>query len=349
MNIAFIIPSNRNKGPNIFVKNLTEALCKQNLNIDIFYFKHVDNELTFNNYKLIKFFGKESLTDYDIVCTTMLKPDLYALYKRKRIKNHVVGIHNFIKEDLAFNYKFPKNILLYYLWRFALKYSDYLICSSNYQAVYYQELLSQKKIFIIPYGLPERKEDNKKCDIKQKYSSFFDGDNVIIGSCGNLIRRKGFHDIINSLLLLPSNFKLVLIGSGDYGLHLHKLVDQNHLENRVLFIPETKLYYQYYEYFDVYCHASYSEGFGLALIEAFQRSIPCAITDLDIYQESIPNKYVQKFPVGNSLKIARSIKHLYLNHESYKILSRELFEKSFFINNTASSHFDIFSDILTKS
>ena len=123
MNIAFIIPSNRNKGPNIFVKNLTEALCKQNLNIDILYFEHVHNGLTFNNFRLIKFFGKESLRDYDIVFTTMLKPDLYGLYKRKSIKNHVVSIHNFIKEDLAFNYKYPKHILLYYLWRLALKHS----------------------------------------------------------------------------------------------------------------------------------------------------------------------------------------------------------------------------------
>ncbi len=349
MNIAFIIPSNRNKGPNIFVKNLTEALCKQNLNIDILYFEHINNGLTFNNFRLIKFFGKESLRDYDIVFTTMLKPDLYGLYKRKSIKNHVVSIHNFIKEDLAFNYKYPKHILLYYLWRLALKYSNHLICSSNYQATYYQELLTQKKIFIIPYGLPERKEVTKRREIRQKHSSFFEGDNIIIGSCGNLIKRKGFHDIINSLLLLPSNFKLVLIGSGDYGFHLHELVGQNHLENRVLFIPETYSYYQYYEHFDVYCQASYSEGFGLALIEAFQKSIPCAITDLDIYKESIPNKYVQKFPVGNSLKMARSLKHLYLNHKSYRNLSRKLFENSFSINNSASRHFDIFSDIIIKS
>lgn len=103
--------------------------------------------------------------------------------------------------------------------------------------------------------------------------------NVLL-SVGNLIDLKGHNLIIRSLMKLPEQFQLVIIGEGDQEHNLKNLALQLGLEKRVFFLgsmPQGQLR-AYYQGADALILASSREGWANVLLESMACGTPVLAT-----------------------------------------------------------------------
>lgn len=351
MKVAFIIPSLENKGPIIFTNNLIKYLISKNVLVDIYYFKTKKSCLLFNtNCYKINLFHKIDFSTYDIIQSTQFLPDLYVFLNRRKIHNKtIISIHNFIDQDLSLLYSKYKSFFLITIWKRILFSNFRYIVSSNYMKEYYIENfnLQSRQIFNIPYGIfynnyTEINSSDIKLinDIKKKH--------ILIGSVGNLIYRKGFDQLIYFLISNPK-YAIIIIGNGDYYDNLFYQVNKHGLNDRFFILGFRNNAYNYYKYFDIYAHTSFSEGFGLALIEALSHGIPIVCSNLPIYTEYFKSQEVSFFIPNDIPSLSFAIHKITASPFYYAKQSYKLFKDNFTINKMGDSHINLYNIIINEN
>ena len=349
MRIAFILPSLANKGPIVFTKYLIEGLKEKVDYIEVFYFRDIIELDLGVPVKQISFFEKIDFDDFDIVHTTMIKADLYSWWNRKSVsKKAVVSMHNYLVEDLNFLYKPVKAKVFTLLWKMSLHSVRNIIVSSDDQLNYYTKLLStQKKFTLIPYGIYKKqlndinpKETKLLENLKSKYR--------VIGSCGLLIERKGFKQLIE-FLKDNQDFAVVIIGEGDDRGNLEELVKKYALQDRCILLGFKDNSIDYYKYFDIYAMTSYSEGFGLAMLEAMSQSLPVVCSNLPLYKGYFDNTNVSLFEPDNIKSLSSAIYKVNENMDYYKNASYKLLEDKFSLDVMGDKHIALYRKVINES
>lgn len=276
----------------------------------------------------------------------MLKPDLYLYYHRKSMeKKSVSSLHNMIKEDLKFNYGFIRRHLYQFIWKKILSRKNLPLVVSSFEMLkYYEDFLQRKSLItIIPYGITKKQikeiglEDRDKITkLKQKYT--------LIGSVGLVIKRKGFEQLVY-FLQKNKNYAVVIIGDGSEKESLLNLSESLNVSDRFIILGFKNDSYNYYKYFDIYTLVSYSEGFGLAMLEAMAYGLPIVCTDLPIYKGYFNNTQVGLFESGNIESLSKAI-HLVSDHKSeYSDASKKLFENEFSSSVMGEKHFEFYNKL----
>ncbi|ENN6197676.1 glycosyltransferase family 4 protein [Vibrio vulnificus] len=349
MNVAFILPSLLNRGPNVFTKNLVCSLIGKVNEITVYY---LDNkvELEFPcDVKFIRSVNQIPKNKHDIIHSTMFRPDFYLSINKRRFKNTklVCGVHNFIKEDMVFNYGYFKGRVIARLWLFALNKFSGIVFSSDDMQSYYNSSLSLRNKIVIPYGVPKAtvsenqniEFENEILELKKEY--------FIIGAVGLMIERKGFHQIILALRKMP-NFALVLIGDGNKLADLKEMVIKNNLSDRVLFTGFQHNSKDYYQYFDCYCMSSYSEGFGLAMLDALSIGLPLVCCDLPIYDEYFGGGKVARFKLDDIDSLVHAFELVNTEKSIYKQGSKEIYSRYFSLDVMADNHLRYYKELLSQ-
>ncbi|MBV7260593.1 glycosyltransferase family 4 protein [Photobacterium sp. WH24] len=351
MRIAFVLPSLANRGPIVFTKYLIDELSKISSRIDVYYFDDVD-EKTINlgcSCKKISIFEPFDFECYDIIHTTMLRPDFYGILHKAKIKRSgakvVTGIHNEIKKDMCFTYGSIKGGAISFVWVYLLRWFDGVIFSSKKMREYYLSSLHLNNEIVIPYGISKACADNslKNSELEEISSKY-----TVIGAVGHLINRKGFHQIINSLVSLKEH-ALIIVGDGPELNDLKKLVADNGLECRVVFVGFVNNSISYYKYFDIYCMSSYSEGFGLAMLEALSFKLPLVCSNLDIYKGFFCNDDVGLFNLDDTESLTSAITTVTNNLNYYAQSSYNLYGRFFTSKVMAERHLDYYISLQSKS
>lgn len=95
----------------------------------------------------------------------------------------------------------------------------------------------------------------------------------------------------------------------------------------------------YYKYFDIYAMTSYSEGFGLAMLESkFVQTFLC-IKDILIIQMQ-PN---------NIESLTNAIYKVNENIDYYKNASYKLFEEKFSLDVMGNRHIELYKKVISDS
>ena len=349
MKIAFILPSLANKGPIVFTKYLIEGLKGKVDYIEVFYFRDIVELDLGVPTKQINFFEKLDFDDFDIVHTTMIKADLYSWWNKKNIsKKAVVSMHNYLVEDLNFLYKPFKAKVFTFLWKMSLNSINHIIVSSEDQLNYYKKLLgNQKEFTLIPYGI--NKKEFKEIDLKEKQLlEALKSQYKVIGSCGLLIERKGFKQLIE-FLINNSNFAVVLIGDGEDRSNLESLIEKYSLKDRFFLLGFKDNSIDYYKYFDIYAMTSYSEGFGLAMLEAMSQSLPVVCSNLPLYREYFDDTNVALFEPNNIESLSNAIYKVSENMDYYKNASYKLFKEKFSLDVMVDRHIELYKKVMSES
>lgn len=344
MKIAFILPSIANRGPIVFTKYLIDGLKAKVENIVVYYFNETKNPINLGvPTKKISFFEKIDFSHFDIIHSTMLKPDLYLYYHRRSIgKKAVSSLHNMIKEDLKFNYKPFKRFVYQVIWKKILSRETLpLIVSSSEMLQYYKNFLKRETLInVIPYGVTkgdlqeiELEEKKKLIELRKRYT--------IIGSVGLLIKRKGFEQLVE-FLKINKEYAIVIIGEGPEKDNLYNLSKELNVSDRVIFLGFKDNSYNYYPYFDIYALVSYSEGFGLAMLEAMAWNLPIVCTDLPIYNDYFDSSQVGLFKSGDIQSLSKTIEKVNNNKKQYSDASRKLFEEEFSSSVMGDRHIDFY-------
>jgi glycosyltransferase involved in cell wall biosynthesis len=293
MKIAYIIPSLKQKGPIIVVKEIVENLIKLGIdkeNIVIFYFDN-SNDIDFP-VQTIKINFLSSLKDYniDIYHSHMLRPDLF-LFKEKIVNKliinqkkiyYVTTLHQ--KNYDQFVYEGNNKIIsaiISIIWELIISAFDKIIVFSPSMKSYYKTkiLRSSKKLDIIANGRTIEKCIYK--DIKEK-------DKIYLGTSCNLNKRKNIDKVLLSIKNIE-NVEYYIIGDGPEKSSLLNTAKELGIYNRVHFLGYKSNALEYYKLFDIFILLSESEGMSLSLIEAaaLKKTIICSKIEpnLDMFTE----------------------------------------------------------------
>lgn len=149
--------------------------------------------------------------------------------------------------------------------------------------------INPEKIFTTYEGINKEIIDaTQNTNLKDKF-----GNNYFL-YVGNFYPHKNIELLINTFKKIESS-KLVLVGKKDYFYNqINELVIKNNLQNRIIFYENataSDLKY-FYKNAKALIFPSFSEGFGLPLVEAAYFSCPIICSDIEVFKEIVPkNKY----------------------------------------------------------
>jgi glycosyltransferase involved in cell wall biosynthesis len=251
---------------------------------------------------------KFRFTDYDIIHTNGIRPDLFGYLNRKKIKYHISTIHNFVFDDLAFTYNRLISLLFGSICLLLWKRADRLVCVSGAMKDYYKKWFSSAKMEVIHNGIPETtnyyKPDN---DVIQSIDEFRLRGLKVIGCAGILTKRKGFDQVLQ-LIASEKELAAVIIGDGKAFSALRQLSEKLDISDRCKFFGFRNNAVVYFRYLDLFIIPSRSEGFGLVLIEAVQQKIPVICSDIDVFRELFTDDEVTYFKLEDIDSLSESVK-----------------------------------------
>ena len=225
-------------------------------------------------------------------------------------------------------YKFYK-----YVENCILKKSDLILCTSpNYYTKnpVLSEFLNKTKY--LPIGL-----DLNTLKINEDlYNSLKSNDtnSFKIIFIGRLVGYKGLKYLIKAFSSLNHQFELNIVGDGPLLLEMKNLVNELKLDNQVNFLgninDEDK--YSYLKYSDILVLPSISrnEAYGIAQIEAMAFGKPVISTKIhrsgvDWVNDDGKTGFV--VPIQDSKALSISINKLFIEKDTYKVLSKNCFKK----------------------
>ena len=307
--IAIIVPRLEALGPVIVIQNLVNSLSDvRSFSIKVFYLdSKIDNnvQLTVPAEKLIH--GKFLFTDYDIIHTNGIRPDLFGYLNRKKIKYHISTIHNFVFDDLKFTYNRLISWLFGNIWLLLWKRADKLVCVSEAEKTYYSKWFPKSKLEVIYNGIAEIDSFfTPDYDIIQSVDNFHSSGLKVIGIVGILTNRKGIDQVLY-LIAAEKNLALVIIGNGKKLSNLIDLSKKLKISDRCMFCGFRSKASVYLRYFDFYIMPSKSEGFGLTLIEAIQQKIPVICSNIAVFMELFREDEVTFFKSGDQRSLSEAL------------------------------------------
>lgn len=297
MKIAYIVPGLDPTGPIIVVRNLILSLVNTEHQIDLFYLKKRERVMDFpcKVYKIDKNTPID-FDSYDIIHSHCYSADCYVKKWRKCIRKAktVTTIHQDTIASFKFIYPFP----MYYIFGRHMMYVqdklDGIVAISKQVKDVHQRYYSHP-IKIIYNGINFVSKDKCGERFNIQYinviKEFKKGADILLGTFANIVKRKGISQIFKIMAMNP-NYKFIIIGDGPYKNELVKECETFGISDKVLFLPFVEHPYLYLEEIDVYCMPSYSEGFGLALLEAAYAGKAIVCSDIPSFHELFTNEVV---------------------------------------------------------
>lgn len=346
MKIAYILPKLAKQGPIVVVKDIIDNIKDKAALIDVYYFDN-NQEIDFdcNTYR-ISFFKKIDFDKYDIIHTHMLRPDLYVWFHKKKNKSFFIStLHQNIYDNLKGDYNRLTAFLFEKIWLYILRKHDKVVVLSDVMKMLYSKktnlslmTINNGRNYDASLYLNSRIKDNyidRISRLKTKYK--------IIGCHCLLTKRKGVHQVIESLLQLE-DFALVIIGDGQELKNLKQFALNLGVLNRCHFMGFKSEPIIYLKHFDLYVMASYSEGFPLGLLEAGLSKLPIVCSNIPIFKELFSEKEVCFFELENINMLSNSIRSCYNNKEILGSLTFNLINEKYSASKMATNYFKLYQD-----
>ena len=351
MKIAYILPSLVNKGPIVVANNIIRFLQNKVELIDVYCFDETSSSSTLNfgsNVYQIKKSEPIDFDKYDIIHSHTIRADNYLFKWRKKIRR--AKIISTIHQDTFVSFSIEYNkIISFFLtsyWCYIHRYFDGVISISNQLKDKYNWLLSNKMTTI--YNGCNIEISRPGTELQDSILKFKNQGYKMLCSYAYITERKGLVQVIDVLKEL-TDYGYVIIGEGPELENLKKKVKTLDLSNRVLFIPFVQSPYLYLEYIDIYMMPSYSEGFGLAMVEAalMKKSIVCS--NIPSFHEIFTSNEVSFFDLDNSDSLIKSIKLAYHELDKRSELANKKANEFFTAEIMANNHLLYYQKMLNQS
>jgi glycosyltransferase involved in cell wall biosynthesis len=130
----------------------------------------------------------------------------------------------------------------------------------------------------------------------------------LIGCAARLENVKGHNILISAFAQLQDkDTYLILAGSGSLKIKLQHHAKILGVEKRVIFLGHVSNMNMFYNAIDVFCLASYQEGFPLSPLEAQACGLPCVLTDVGGCRETVSEKSGVLVEAGNVHSLAKGL------------------------------------------
>lgn len=217
------------------------------------------------------------------------------------------------------------------------KFSDYLMTKVAKQLMVVSanladELIKFYKVPLEKITLLESSVDTNRFTANGSKINFgFEEGSIIIGNGGRLSKRKNIDMLINAMMILPPNYKLILWGTWDEDLK-HKmtnLISAKNMWNRIKYMGSINYFDvdKYYRSVDIFVLPSSYEGLPKVVIEALACGCKVLASGFTI-QNSIPNLSLVDASTLSSNTLAKNISEL-VSKEADNQKTREILESSY--------------------
>lgn len=164
--------------------------------------------------------------------------------------------------------------------RFIYSYYEKVICIS--EAVKHTLIekigIQRDKLDVIQNGI--NLHDITNSDIGNRGDFGFNSKDKLLIMVAGFREQKDQDTVIRTLLSLPPDYKLLLVGDGVRRMRLETLVSDSKLENRVKFLGIRSDVYSLIKMADISILSSHWEGFGLAAAEAMACGVPTIASNI---------------------------------------------------------------------
>lgn len=248
---------------------------------------------------------------------------LWPLLTKKRVvvsihRNFGVNFSDLFAENKAksFLFRVIRSVCLIIYLNYINLLADKVILPTSTQKsdfsrwVFFQSRFNEKVTIInnfVPTSLVLQKKEKVK------------GKNLTVIFIGRLTRYKGFHDFLSVMeKLIDQGFNFVIVGHGELSAHIP-------VSKNILYISEVnnKFIHQYLDMADILVLPSYSETFGIVILEAMARGLAVCASDLPPIREFFHdrrNGYL--FRPGDRVSLFNAIKNLADNPAELNRISR---------------------------
>lgn len=230
-----------------------------------------------------------------------------------------------------------------YLDRIIYKqYSSILAISKGTADNLAQYLGSTQKIHLISNGL-NIKEYNQAKPVNRDLFGFSTTDFILI-MVARFSEQKDQITVIKSLINLPFEVKLVLVGDGKLRDDCEELVRSMNLSDRVLFLGIRKDIPELLKMANVSIISSHWEGFGLVAVEGMAAGLPVIGSNVSGLSEVIGQAGLL-FDKGKEKQLANHIRSLYESSELCEEVAKDCYQQSllFDINKMIESTLEIYN------
>jgi glycosyltransferase involved in cell wall biosynthesis len=345
--IAVIVPRLEALGPVIVMQNLVNSLFNnEEFSVKVFY---LDSKGDSKVRMLVPVERLETkkfrFTDFDIVHTSGIRPDLFAFVNRKRIRYHISTVHNLVFEDFNYSYNSLVSWLFGNIWLMLWKRADKLVCVSGSVKNYYAKWLPVSKLEVIYNGIAGI--DNSVLpdnDLVRTINDFHAKGLKVIGSAAIISKRKGLDQVLN-LIASEKNLALVIIGDGKELSNLKCLAEKLHISDRCEFCGFRSNAVVYFKYLDYFIMPSLSEGFGLALIDAVEQRIPVICSDIDVFRELFTGDELTFFKSGNQTDLSSALRIASETGKTKTERAHTRYENSYTASSMARNYFELYKSV----
>jgi glycosyltransferase involved in cell wall biosynthesis len=198
---------------------------------------------------------------------------------------------------------------------------------------------------VIPNGINVKQFiDPEDYDLKQELS--FKEDDIVIMVIARLTREKNLFVPIESMIHLPFNYKLVLVGDGHQESFIRDKIRELNLETRVRILGFRKNISSLLHNADIFLLPSKEEGFGISVLEAVASNRRILLSNIptfiSLYKEINPTY----FEVDSSIDLAVKIKLSLSTSPNYSLYDKLI--NKYDIKNSVKMINELYQD-LTKN
>lgn len=263
----------------------------------------------FSAFKIRRLIKKENINLIHVHNFKTLFPIIYStLFLREKprivVTRHLVGK---AKTSLLYKWAYSKIDTLIFVSQLAK--NEFFITKPN---------LNTDKVFVVHNSVEEAKKISITENYREKY--LLSDDELVISFTGRLVYEKGIEHLIlafNNLRHIKLRLFIAGVGDEAYMQRLKRLVRENNLEDRVVFLGFIKDVHSLIAQTDIgVCPSVWREPFGLSIIEFMQRGIPVITTNNGAQKEYIQNNETGILINPDNVKaISSAIENLATNPE----------------------------------
>jgi len=211
------------------------------------------------------------------------------------------------KEELRAKFQF-----VWFLFKKIFKRATMIQAISGYLAEFAIEIDDKATVVVIPNGVDvDRFNLDVSGQVREFQRKYQKGPkDIFLVTTSRLVRKNAVRDIIVSLINLPKNIKLLIVGDGQLRKDLEAGAIKDNVIDRVIFAGEVPhdLVLAHLKISEIFVRPSLSEGFGNSFVEAMAAGLPVVATPVGGIVDFISDRKTGVFcKVNNPEDLAQKV------------------------------------------
>jgi hypothetical protein len=363
--VLHVINNLETGGAEKLLKNIIPVLHKKGMKCSILTLDgkdtYISQELSEKNHVILNYIGKglniynpliifkirPYLKNYEIIHVHLFPSQYWIAIAKKIFPSKSVLITTEHSPDNR-----RRKLLIFRLFeQFIYRQYKYVVAVSNNTAENLRKYLnvSGERIRIVENGIDLRGINDALPYLKDELIPGCDENTKLILNVARFHKSKDHATLIKSMLHLPGDHHLVLVGEGELKSRFLEYAKELNLESRVHFLGARTDVERILKTVDIVVMSSFYEGLSLSAIEGMASKKPLIASDVAGLREIVEDTGLLYEP-GNPEDLAEKVMLILGNKDLSEMIIKRCTKKalSYNIERTADSYIELYQSVLSE-